>query len=107
MAEEGARAVILYDEEGTTIPCLSTIAQHEHWKRHFITVLVVTSMFNESELGLVRQRHNSYPGAVPGHEDVEIALDKLKNSKAAGSLGPEMLNVGRKCEGLWIRLQFL
>ena len=59
MAEEGARAVIIYDEEeGTTVPCLSTIAQHEQWKRHFITVLVVSSMFNESELGLVRQRHN-------------------------------------------------
>ena len=28
-----------------------------------------------------------------------MALDKLKNSKAAGSLGPEMLKVGRKCEG--------
>ena len=60
MAEEGARAVIIYDEEaeGTIVLCLSTIAQHEHWKRHFITVLVVTSMFNESELGLVRQIHN-------------------------------------------------
>ena len=36
-----------------------------------------------------------------------MALDKLKNSKAAGSLGPKMLKVGRKCEGLWICLQFL
>ena len=48
------RCITIKDESG--VPCTSTQAQEERWRRHFTKVLNVQSQFCETELDRVRQR---------------------------------------------------
>ena len=94
------KIVTICDEEGA--PCLDIEAQHQHWNRHFATVLNVANKFSANELELVRQRDRveSFDDLTTC-EDVVIALDRIKNGKAAGSSGilPDMLKVGSNVAG--------
>ena len=51
-------------------------------------VLNVVSRFSADELELMRQTDEVESiGDLPTYEDIVIALDKMKNGKAAGSSG--------------------
>ena len=93
------RAVTIHDEDD--VPCGSISDQHQRWRRHFNKVLNIRSQFDEEEMDLVRQREVSETlGSIPQSKEVEKALSKLKNGKAAGNSNilPEMLKVSRRNE---------
>ena len=86
------RIVTIHDDN---FPCASISTQHHRWRRHFIKVLNVVSQYDASELELVKQRDViTSLGDPPSAEDVVVALQQLKNGKAAGTSGilPDMLN---------------
>ena len=85
------RAVTIHDEDD--VPCGSISDQHQRWS--------IRSQFDEEEMDLVRQREISETlGSMPQSKEVEKALSKLENGKAAGNsnIMPEMLKVGRRNE---------
>jgi len=93
-----SRMVTINDEAG--LPCQSVDAQHQRWRRHFIKVLNVVSQYDVCEMNLVKEREVfTSLGDLPSNEDVDVALQQLKNGKAAGKsrILPEMLKVGRTC----------
>ena len=91
-----SQMVTINDEDGD--PCLSVDAQHQWWRCHFIKVLNVVSQYDACELDLVKECEVCTSlGDLPSSEDVHIALQQLKNGKAAGKsrILPKMLKVGR------------
>lgn len=80
------------DEDGNT--CSTPQQMHERWRRHFTKILNIMSQFNEDQLKEARQRPvRSQMADLPTREELEDAIGKMKNGKAAGQSGilPEMI----------------
>ena len=80
------------DEEGHT--CSTPQQQHGRWRRHFTNLLNIVSEVDVSEIEQARQRPTRAEMAdPPTSEELENAISKLRNGKAAGQSGilPEMV----------------
>ena len=86
------RTANVRDEEGRT--CSTPQQQHDRWRRHFTNLLNIVSQIDESELSRARQQpphpEMAHP---PSADELERAVTKLRNGKAAGQseILPEML----------------
>ena len=90
-----SRVVTIDDENGN--PCCDPVSQQARWRRHFTTVLNICTHFDPQELDLLEQRPVFEKiAAIPSNNDVAVALAKVRNRKAPGSLGilPEMVKMG-------------
>ena len=77
------RSATIRDEEGNS--CYTPEDQQQRWRRHFTKILNITSEFSLEELEKVKQRPvRSELDEPPTEEELENAVEKLKNGKAAG-----------------------
>ncbi len=80
------------DKEGNM--CTSAEAQHSRWREHFMKILNVKSMFDQSELNNVRQREiQDHLNEKPSLEELSGAVRRMSRGKAGGCSGilPELL----------------
>ena len=81
--------------------CSTHDSQQQKWRRHFIKVLSIESVFSDSEVESVRQRPvREKMAEAPSEEEQLEPVMKLKSEKAAveSVILPEMVKV-MCCEG--------
>lgn len=88
------RSPTIRDEAGN--PCTTPEEQQDRWRRHFASILNIQSQFDPEEMEKVKQRPiRAEIAELPSQQEIEEAVNKLRNGKAAGksNILPEMVKV--------------